>query len=241
MNLLDLAVLTKYLPTLLHGLYITVSITLVVIVASLVLAVPMALARLSNLWILRVFAGFYVEVIRSTPIILQLIYIYFVLPSVGIKLEGWTAAVVGLTLHYTAYLCEVYRAGIQSLPKGQWEAAWALGIPSWRLFLRIILPQAFRNVLPAIGNYFISLFKDTSLASVVSVQELMFAGQIIASRTYQYFTIYTACMLAYFIVGYGASLLVQRLEKRVARGYAPLHRRSAAPGGALQAEKGAAR
>lgn len=220
MDLLNFTVVTEYYPTLLKGFAITIGMTLVVITLSLILAIPVALGRMSESFLIRLISGIYVEVLRGTPLILQLVYIYFVLPSVGIRLGGITAAIVALTLHYTAYLSEVYRAGIQSVPKGQFQAFAALGMSRQQGFIRIILPQAVRIVTPALGNYFISLFKDTALASVVTVQELLFSGQIIAARTYQYFTIYTVCMIMYFSVGYPAALFVRHLETRTSRGYA---------------------
>lgn len=220
MDLLNFAVVAEYYPTLLKGFAITIVMTLVVITLSLTLAIPVALGRMSENFLIRFVSGVYVEVLRGTPLVLQLVYIYFVLPSVGIRLDGMTAAMVALTLHYTAYLSEVYRAGIQSVPKGQFQAYAALGMSRSQGFVRIILPQAIRTVTPALGNYFISLFKDTALASVVTVQELLFSGQIIAARTYQYFTIYTVCMIMYFSVGYPAALLVRHLEARVSQGYA---------------------
>ena len=163
-------------------------------------------------WWLRWPADFFVEVVRATPLILQLVYIYYVLPSVGIRLEPFSAAIIGLTLNYTAYMSEVYRSGIAAVPRGQSEAAMSLGLRPSLTFRKIILPQAFRIVLPALGNYLIALFKDTALASVVTVQELMFSGQIIAARNYQYFTIYTITAILYFAVGYPSALLVRRLE-----------------------------
>lgn len=220
MELLNFSVVTQYYDVLLRGFGITIAMTLAVITMSLVLAVPVALARMSNSFLIRLVSGIYVEVLRGTPLVLQLVYIYFVLPSVGIRLNGMVAAILALTLHYTAYLSEVYRAGILSVPKGQWQAASALGMSRSRAFIRIILPQAVRTVTPALGNYFISLFKDTALASVVTVQELLFSGQIIAARTYQYFTIYTVCMIMYFSVGYPAAIFVRWLEKRTSSGYA---------------------
>ncbi len=189
------------------------------------LAIPVALSRMSGNFLVRLVGGTYVELLRGTPLVLQLVYIYFVLPGVGIRLDGFVAALVALTLHYTAYLSEVYRAGIQSVPKGQTQAASALGMSRGQTFIRIVLPQAVRTVTPALGNYFISLFKDTALASVVTVQELLFSGQIIAARTYQYFTIYTVCMIMYFSVGYPAALFVRWLEKRTSGGYARRRRR----------------
>jgi ABC-type amino acid transport system permease subunit len=138
-----------------------------------------------------------------------------------VNLNPMLAAIVGLTLNYTAYMSEVYRGGILAVPKSQWEAAATVGMTKARAFHRIVLPQALRIVTPALGNYFISLFKDTALASVVTVQELTFTGQIISARSYQYFTIYTVTGLLYLSVGYPAALFVRWLEKRSARAYRP--------------------
>ena len=137
----------------------------------------------------------------------------------GLNLNAFSAAVLGLTLNYTAYMSEVYRGGILAVPRNQWEAAATIGLSRARAFQRIILPQALRIVTPTLGNYFISLFKDTALASVVTVQELTFTGQIISARSYQYFTIYTVTGLLYLSVGYPAALFVRWLERRTQRGY----------------------
>jgi His/Glu/Gln/Arg/opine family amino acid ABC transporter permease subunit len=224
MHLLDTDVVRQYGLTLLQGLGITVLLTLIVILLSLVLAIPVALLRLSPNFLLRGLASIYVEVIRGTPLLLQLIYIYYVLPTLGINLNPFIAAVVGLTLNYTAYMSEVYRGGILAVPHNQWEAAATVGMSGPTAFVRIILPQVLRIVTPTLGNYFISLFKDTALASVVTVQELTFTGQIISARSYQYFTIYTVTGLLYLAVGYPSALLVKWLERRTRRGY---HRRHA--------------
>jgi His/Glu/Gln/Arg/opine family amino acid ABC transporter permease subunit len=219
MELLNLDVLREYGGALLAGLGLTVALTFVVIALALVLAIPVALLRMSQSLALRTLAGIYVEVIRGTPLLLQLVYIYYVLPSIGINLNPIVAAIVGLTLNYTAYMSEVYRGGILAVPRNQWEAAATIGMTRARAFRRIILPQALKIVTPALGNYFISLFKDTALASVVTVQELTFTGQIISARSYQYFTIYTATAILYLAVGYPSSLFVRWLEKRSRRGY----------------------
>ena len=157
--------------------------------------------------------------IRGTPLLLQLIYIYYVLPEIGIRLDAFTAAVIGLTLNYAAYISEVYRAGIQAIAKGQSDAAAALGMTRGLALRRIILPQAIRLVIPALGNYLISLFKDTALCSVVSVQEVLFTAQIMAARNYQYFTLYTVVGVFYFAVGFPAARLVDWLERRTRQGY----------------------
>jgi len=221
MELFNLDVVAQYGPALLRGLSVTVFLTTVVILAALVRAIPVALIRMSPNVVLRGFGSFYVEVIRGTPLLLQLVYIYYVLPSLGVNLDPMLAAIVGLTLNYTAYMSEVYRGGILAVPKSQWEAAATVGMTKARAFHRIVLPQALRIVTPALGNYFISLFKDTALASVVTVQELTFTGQIISARSYQYFTIYTVTGILYLAVGYPAALFVRWLEKRTSRAYRP--------------------
>jgi polar amino acid transport system permease protein len=219
MELFNFDVVAQYGPALLRGLSVTVFLTIVVILAALVLAIPVALIRMSPNVLLRGIGSFYVEVIRGTPLLLQLVYIYYVLPSLGVNLDPMLAAIVGLTLNYTAYMSEVYRGGILAIPKSQWEAAATVGMTRARAFHRIVLPQALRIVTPALGNYFISLFKDTALASVVTVQELTFTGQIISARSYQYFTIYTVTGILYLAVGYPAALFVRWLEKRTSRAY----------------------
>ena len=219
MHLLDLDVAREYIGVLLQGLQLTIGLALVVLVLSLFFAIPVALGRMSRSPLIRIPIDFYVEVMRTTPLILQLVYIYYVLPQAGIRLGPFTAGVVGLTLHYSAYIGEVYRSGINGVPRGQFDAAEALGLPLIKRYRLVILPQALRIVLPALGNYFITIFKDTALTSVMSVQELMFSGEIISARTYQYFTMYTLTALLYMAVGYPSALLVGYLERITSRGY----------------------
>jgi len=225
MDLLNLEVAQEYLGVLLQGLAITVFLTLIVIVMSAMLAIPVALARMSSSRLIRLPADAYVEVARATPLLLQLIYIYYVLPSIGIRLPQMLCAFIGLTFNYTAYMSEVYRGGINAVAQGQWLAAAALGMTDSLAFRRIILPQAVRIVIPSLGNYFISLFKDTALCSVVGVQELLFKGQIISARSFQYFTIYTLTGILYFSVGYPAAIFVRWLEHVSRRGYSRRKRR----------------
>ena len=213
MNLLNFSVVHDYAGVFLRGLAVTTMLTGIVIVLAGTIAIPIALARLATARLIRWPADFYVEFIRATPLILQLIYIYYVLPSAGVRLNPFAAAILGLTLNYSAYMSEVYRSGIQAVPRGQREAALSLGLRAYPIFSKIILPQAIRIVLPALGNYLIALFKDTALASVVTVQELMFSGQIIAARNYQYFTVYTVTAILYFAVGYPSALLVRRFDR----------------------------
>lgn len=206
-------------PALLEGLKLTVELTFIVIAISLVCGVFVALGRMSKHRSLRIVIGAYVDFMRATPLLLQLIYLYFVLPAFGIRLDPFVAAVVGLSLNYSAYLSEVYRSGIQAIPRGQLDAAAALGMSPSLSMRRIVLPQAIRIVIPTLGNYFVALFKDTSLASALTLQELLFSGQIIITRTYDYFTIYSMVLFMYFLVGYPALLFVRYLEKRTSKGY----------------------
>jgi polar amino acid transport system permease protein len=219
MDLLNLDIVRDYGWVLLKGLGVTTLLTVVVILISLAIAIPVALGRMSKLRLIRYPLSIYVEVIRATPLLLQLTYIYYVLPGIGIRLDAITSAVLGLSLNYTAYMSEVYRGAIKAVPRSQWDAAASIGMRPAIAFLRIILPQAMRIATPTLGNYFISLFKDTALVSVVTVQDLSFTGQIIATRTYQYFTIFTLTGILYFSVGYPAALLVRYIEGVFQRGY----------------------
>ena len=156
---------------------------------------------------------------RGTPLLLQLIYVYYVLPEIGIRLDAFTAGVLALTLNYSAYISEVYRGGIQAMPRGQHDAAAALGMTHALSMRRIILPQAIRIIIPTLGNYFIGLFKDTALCSAVSLQELVFTAQVQAALSFQYFTLYTVVACMYFAVSFPAARLVGYLERITRAGY----------------------
>jgi ectoine/hydroxyectoine ABC transporter permease protein EhuD len=209
----------EYLPDLLRGAVVSVELTFCVMIIGLVVGLIIALMRIARSRVLRILSTTYVECIRGTPCLLQLFYIYFVLPAFGIRFDPFMAGVIGLAVNYSAYLSEVYRAGILAVPRGQLEASQALGM-SRRLMMRlIILPQAIRVVVPPLGNYFISLFKDTSLVSIVTVKELMFTGQIIAATNFQYFTIFTIIGIIYLSLSYPSSLFVSYLERRMKVGY----------------------
>ena len=201
------------------GLLMTIILTFTVGTTSLVLGVFVALGRMHKNRMLRGVLTSYITVIRATPLLVQLIFIYYTAPFIGIRLDAWPAAYLGLTLNVSAYLSEVYRGGIESISKGQRDAAAAIGMKPRTAMARIIFPQAFRTLIPSLGNYMVSLFKDTSLASVVTIQELMFKGQIVAAGNYDYMTIYTMVFLMYFLVGYPAIKCVNYLERRMRNGY----------------------
>ena len=219
MNIFDPEIALNNLGPLLAGLLITIELTFVVIILSLIFALLVALGGMSRFAVLRWLIKAYIEVIRGTPLLLQLVYIYYVLPEIGIRLNSFTAGVIALTLNYSAYISEVYRGGIQAIARGQHDAAAALGMTRPLAMRRIILPQAIRIVLPSLGNYFIGLFKDTALCSVVSIQEVLFTSQILAAQNFQYFTLYTVVGILYFAVSFPAARLVGTLEAIARRGY----------------------
>lgn len=222
-ELFNVDVAVENFGPLLAGLVMTIALTFVVIILSLVGALLVALAGMSRIAPLRWVIKAYIEVVRGTPLLLQLIYIYYVLPEIGIRLASFTAGSIALTLNYSAYISEVYRGGIQAIPAGQHDAAAALGMTRGLAMRRIILPQAIRVIIPTLGNYFIGLFKDTALCSVVSIQEVVFTAQIIAAQNFQYFTLYTVVGLMYFAVSFPAARLVGHLERVTRGGYRRRH------------------
>lgn len=206
-----------FLPPLLLGAWTTIWITFVSMALALALGLAIALARLSRFPAGRWIAKVYVDFMRGTPLLLQLFYIYYVLPYMGIKMPAILAGIVGLSLNYAAYLSEVYRTSIQSVDKGQIEAAKTVGLRPLQILILVVMPQALRIAIPPLGNYFIALFKDTALVAIISVKELMFTADQLASTTYQYVVIYTLAFAMYFSISYPASHLVMRLEKWVSK------------------------
>ena len=203
------------LPVLFQGLRVTVTATIAVMAIALVLGLPIALARMSRLWWLRVPATFYVQVLRGTPVLLQLFYLYYVLPFVGIKLPPWPAGIIGMSAAYSAYLSEIYRAGIEAVDRGQTEAAMAIGMSRVQVMRLVILPQAVRIIIPPMGNMFIGLFKDTSLLSILTIRELMFEGQILAATSFRHITIFTVIAVLYLAVCWPSAAIIDRLERRL--------------------------
>jgi len=206
--------LRAWAPDLWAGVQLTVFLTCGSMAIALVLGLLLALARISPSRALRLPTVLFVEVIRGSPLLLQLFYIYYVLPLIGIRLTPIQAGLAGLSINYGAYLSEVFRAGIAAVDRGQWEAADALGLGrGWTMRL-VVLPQAIRIVVPPVGNYFVSLFKDTALVSTISIAELMFRGQLIAADTFKYMRIYTVVFGIYLAISIPASLAVRYLERR---------------------------
>ena len=209
--------ISSFWPMLYAGLVFTIPITLISFFLGLLLGFIVALIRLYGPAPLKNVVRFYVWIIRGTPLLVQLFLIFYALPSVGITLDAFPAAVIGFPLNVGAFTSEVIRATLLSVAKGQWEAAHSIGM-SWGQSLRyIILPQAARVAVPPLSNTFISLVKDTSLASVITVPELFLAAQRIAAVTYQPLILYSEAALLYLLISSVLSYLQSRLELRLER------------------------
>lgn len=205
----------EFLPALLKGAVVTIQVSVLSLIFGLLIGLLVAFARISNNVILIKITGFYISVIRGTPLLVQLMYIYFVLPELGLKLSPFTSAIIGLSLYEGAYLAEIFRAGIRSVGFGQLEAAYSIGMNYWTAMRRIILPQAIRNVLPPIGNQAILLLKNSSLAGVIAVNELMHTGELLATSTFRNLEIFTLVAVIYWALHYPLSRLVEVLERKM--------------------------
>ena len=183
----------------------------------LILGFMLALMRLSAFWPFSLLSRFYVSIFRGTPLIAQLFMIYYGLPQFGIELDPIPSAMIGLSLNTAAYASETLRAAISSIDKGQWEAAASIGMTRWQTLRRAILPQSARVALPPLGNSFISLVKDTSLAATIQVPELFRQAQLITSRTLEVFTMYLAASLVYWVMATVLSTLQNYFENQLNR------------------------
>ncbi|EGX6953937.1 ABC transporter permease subunit [Aeromonas hydrophila] len=206
----------SFWPLLSAGLIFTVPLTLITFVLGIVLGLSVALARLYGPAPLVMLVRFYVWLIRGTPLLVQLFLIFYGLPSAGIVLDAFTAAVIGFTLNIGAYSSEIIRATLAAIPKGQWEAAYSIGMNWPQVMWRVILPQAARIAVPPLSNTFISLVKDTSLAAAVTVPELFQAAQRLASVTYEPLILYVETALIYLLFSSVLSTLQDKLEQRLA-------------------------
>jgi polar amino acid transport system permease protein len=208
---------TEFLPILLQGLRLTIIVTIGSLIVSTILGIVLAMMRVSGIPFLAGAAKVFVNTIRGIPIIVQLFYIYFVLPEFGITLTAVQAGIIGLGVAYSAYHSENFRAGIEAIDKGQLEAAQSIGM-GWGLTMRrVILPQAFKIILPPYGNIMIMMLKDSSQASTITVAELALQGKLIASSTFKNTTVFTLVAALYLCMSVPLILLVGRLEKKFAR------------------------
>lgn len=199
----------------------TVPLTVISFIIGLVIALAVALARLSSNVVLTNVARFYISVIRGTPLLVQLFIVFYAMPELGVKIDPFPAAIIAFSLNVGGYAAEIIRSAIQSIPKGQWEAAETIGLNYVGSLRRIVLPQATRVAVPPLSNTLISLVKDTSLASTILVTELLRQAQIIAAPTFEFFALYGTAAVYYWVIclvlSFGQSRIEHRLERYVAR------------------------
>lgn len=209
----------RALPLLIEGTIVTLVLGISSFVLGCTLGLAIALARLSSIGLLRKSAFVYVSIFRGTPLLVQILLIYFGLPQFGVVLEPIPSAILALTLNVASYLSENFRAGIVAVDRGQREAALSIGMTYPQALRRIILPQAIRIVTPPVGNRLIGLMKDTSLASVVTVVELTRVAERVGSSTFRYIEMFAIVAVIYWVINTGLSIGQEALERRTARAY----------------------
>ncbi|MCF8061179.1 MAG: ectoine/hydroxyectoine ABC transporter permease subunit EhuD [Deltaproteobacteria bacterium] len=192
---------------------------------ALVLGLVFALAQRTPYRLLTFAVRESIEFIRSTPLVLQIFFVFYVGPQFGIRLSPWTSGMIAIGLHYASYLSEVYRAGLDSVPKGQWEACTALNLSVRRTYTKIVIPQAIPTVIPGFGNYLVGIFKDTPMLSVIGVTELFHAATSIGAETYRFLEPFTLVGAIFLAISLPAAMLIRRFEDwiRASLGMTKLH------------------
>lgn len=215
MNFFDWEFTREILPRLLDASLTTIGIALAGFAIAVVLGLFLAIGRRSrHRWLSWPVTGL-IEFIRSTPLLIQVYFLFYVFPSYGLNLSAMQAGIIGIALHYACYTAEVYRAGLDAVPRSQWEAVTALNMKPWTAYRDVILPQALRPVLPALGNYLISILKDTPVLSAITVVEIMQRAKNIGSESFRYLEPITMVGVFFLILSLGLAWCVRRLENRM--------------------------
>jgi len=207
----------KILPKLLKASLITIQATIFGMGLALIIGLVLALCRRSRFKLLSVSTAGFIEFVRSTPLLVQLYFLFFILPLYGITMNAFTTGALGLGIHFGAYVSEVYRAGIEAVPRGQWEAATALNFSTAHTWIAVILPQAVPPMIPALGNYLIMMFKGTAQLSAITVTELLMTAKTIGSYSFRYLEAFTIVGIIFMALSYPSSVLIRRLEVRYGR------------------------
>jgi len=211
---LDFSVVVPYLPMFLKGAKVTIEASVMAILIGLAIGTIVGIGRVIPLRPINFIAWLYVYIIRGTPLLVQLFLIYFGLPSLGIELEAFPAGVIGLGINSGGYVAEIVRGGIEAVPKGQLEAAKVLGLSYFQTMWYIVLPQAIRNMLPALGNEFVTLVKQSALLSTLAITELTMVGQQVRSVTFASFEVFITVALIYLALTTVVSTLVRYVERK---------------------------
>ncbi|CAB3717277.1 L-cystine transport system permease protein YecS [Achromobacter deleyi] len=207
----------EILPTLGSALIITIQATVLGMLVAVTLGLALALMRRSRLAIVSLPTAFVIEFVRSTPLLVQMYFLFYVMPLTGVQMSPLATGIVALGLHYATYCAEVYRAGIEAVPRGQLEAARALNMSPWRTAVGVVLPQAIPPVVPALGNYLVAMFKDTPLLSAITVVELLQQSKMIGSSTFRYTEPLTLVGVLFLVLSLVAAWGVRGLEARLQR------------------------
>ncbi|GFH33940.1 ectoine/hydroxyectoine ABC transporter permease subunit EhuD [Streptomyces pacificus] len=213
----DWSAVADFMPRFWDGVLVTLQILVLGSLLSFTLGLVWALALRSESRFVRWPVGLVTEFIRNTPLLVQLFFLFFVLPEWGVQFSALATGTLAIGLHYSTYTAQVYRAGIDAVPAGQWEAATALSLPAHRTWTAVILPQAVRRIAPALGNYVIAMLKDTPLLAGIGVLEMLQQSRLESAATFQYTEPLTVVGIAFILIAYPASLLVRTLERRLAR------------------------
>jgi polar amino acid transport system permease protein len=208
---------SELLPLLVKGAQMTVLVTFLGFIVAMILGMLFAVLRRSESKIISKISGFFIDFVRCTPLLVQAFFIYFVLPELGITVDKLAAGVTALGLHYATYLSEVYRAGIDNIPKGQWEASRALNFTRLQTWTKVILPQAVPPVIPVLGNYFITMFKETPILIVIALPEMMLQAKLYGSANFRYIEAYTMVGLIFLLLSLPASYFFNRLDVKLNR------------------------
>lgn len=213
---LDFSVIIRFLPLFLQGLLITIGFAIVTVILGVLIGIPLALLRLSPKKWMSAPASAYIELIRGTPLLLQLYIIAYGIPiAFNVTIPLVLAGILALAINSSAYVAEIIRAGIQAVDKGQLEASRSLGLSYWQSMRLIIIPQAVKNVLPAIGNEFVTIVKESSIVSIIGIMDLMHVADMIKTQTFRIFEALLMAALLYFIVTFSISKLLRSLEARL--------------------------
>ncbi|BDH70804.1 ectoine/hydroxyectoine ABC transporter permease subunit EhuD [Streptomyces albidoflavus] len=213
----DWSAVTDFMPRFWDGVLVTLQATVIGSLISFTLGLVWAIAFRAPTRFVRWPVTIVTEFIRNTPLLVQLFFLFFVLPEWGIQFSALTTGIIAIGLHYSTYTAQVYRAGIDAVPVGQWEAATALSLPARRTWTAVILPQAIRRVVPALGNYVVSMLKDTPLLAGIGVLEMLQQSRLEGAATFQYTEPLTVVGIAFILIAYPASLLLRALERRLVR------------------------
>lgn len=215
MDIVNWELLIQTLPKLLEGAKISLIISLFAVILGVTLGIIVAIGRLSKFWLTKALSSVYVAFIRGTPMIVQIFIVHYGLAELGLKLPAMASGIIALSLNSGAYMGEVFRGGIQSIDMGQTQAGLSVGLSPVQVFRYIVFPQAFRRVIPSMGNEMVTLTKDSSLVNFIGIAELTYKATLAAARTYEYFTMYIGIAIVYFAITFVLSQLLASLERRM--------------------------